>query len=146
MKNDEAGFTLIEALIVLSILFITSFIAVFTVKPQFDMTVTEEFISDLEADLFYAQAYAISHQREVTINILNTQFYYYIRDRSDLPLIVERNYSKNIQIQAGSLPLYFKFLPDGNVNKFGSLYISCHSKVYRLTVLLGKGRFYIVKQ
>lgn len=146
MKKRESGFTLIETLMVLSIFLITSFITFFMVKPQYDMAITEEFLSEFQADLYYAQTYAISHQREITINIVNSQFYYYIRDRPDLPIIIKRSYSKNIQVIPGSLPLYFKFLPDGNVNKFGSFYIISGNKHYQLTILLGKGRFYIVKK
>jgi competence protein ComGD len=146
MKTNEKGFTLIESLIVLSIFLILSLITIFSVKPQYEMTISEEFLTQLQADLFYAQQYAISHQKEVTIIILSDQHYYYIRERFDLPLVVERHFSQNIIVTPGSLPLSFKFLPDGNSSKFGSIYIQCGIKHFRMTFLLGMGRFYVIEE
>jgi len=54
-----------------------------------------------------------------------------------------RNYSKNINLATSTLPLYFKFLNDGNVNQFGTLLIQTTNKTYQMTVLIGKGRFYV---
>ena len=105
MQTKENGFTLIESLIVLSIFLILSLITIFFVKPQYEMTESKEFLTQLQADLFYAQQYAISHQKEVTINIMSDQHYYYIRDRYDLPLVAERHFSQNVIVTPGSLPL-----------------------------------------
>jgi len=63
-----------------------------------------------------------------------------------LPPFIERNYSTNINLREGTIPLYFKFLSDGNVNKFGSFFIYTKKKSYRLTVFIGKGRFYVTEQ
>ena len=146
MKKNEQGFTLIESLLVLSIFLIISLITVFSVKPQYEMTTSETFLTHLQADLFYAQQYAISHQTEVTINFMADQHFYYIQETYKLPYFVERHYSENIQVSPGSLPLYFKFLPDGHASKFGSIYIKCGSKRFRVTVMLGMGRFYAVEE
>jgi competence protein ComGD len=146
MLTKEKGFTLIESLLVLSILFIISLITVFSVKPQYEMTISKEFLTQLQSDFFYAQQYAISHQKEVTINFISDQHYYFIRDRYDLPLVAERHYSQKVLVTPGSLPLYFKFLPGGNPNKFGSINIQCGKKHFRLTILLGMGRFYVIEE
>ncbi|MDQ0197316.1 competence type IV pilus minor pilin ComGD [Neobacillus ginsengisoli] len=146
MKNKQDGFTLIESLLVLSVFLIISSITAFTLKPQYSTIDDEAFLSQLQADLLYAQQYAISHQHEVTVIFFSDQYKYNIYMRSDLPNIIERNYSTNMTVYGGSLPLYFKFLPDGNVNKFGSFYIKSSKKNYRLTVLIGKGRFYVVEE
>ncbi|WML45292.1 competence type IV pilus minor pilin ComGD [Neobacillus sp. PS3-40] len=146
MKTSQQGFTLIESLLVLSIFLIISSVTIFSVKPQYERTNSEAFLTQLQADLFYAQQYAISHQKEISINFIPDQHYYYIRDRYDLPLVVERHYSQTVFVSPGSLPLYFKFLPDGNASKFGSIYIKCGSKHFRLTVLLGMGRFYVIEE
>lgn len=146
MPTNEKGFTLIESLLVLSILFIISLITVFSVKPQYEMTISKEFLTQLQADLLYAQQYAISHQREVTINFMPDQHYYYIRDRYDLPIVVERHYSQKVLVTPGSLPLYFKFLANGNASKIGSIYIQCGKKHFRMTILLGMGRFYVIEE
>jgi competence protein ComGD len=146
MKNMQEGFTLIESLLVLSVFIIISSITAFTLKPQYSTIDDEAFLSQLQTDLLYAQQYAISHQHEVTVIFMSDQNKYNIYMRSDLPNIIERNYSTNMTVYGGSLPLFFKFLPDGNVNKFGSFYIKSNKKNYRFTVLIGKGRFYVIEE
>lgn len=143
MKNNQNGFTLIESLLVLSIFMIISSITVFSLKPQHSVLEDEAFLTQLKADLYYSQQYAISHQHEVSVVILPTQYKYYMLLRTDLPPILMRKYSRNIYLAEGSIPLYFKFLNDGNVNQFGTFLIQTKNKTYQMTVLIGKGRFYV---
>ncbi|ETI67332.1 hypothetical protein BAVI_17887 [Neobacillus vireti LMG 21834] len=125
---------------------IISSVTVFSLKPQQPMIEEEAFITQLKADLYYAQNYAISHQHEVSVVFMPSQFKYYMYLRTDIPPFIVRNYSTNIYVKEGSLTFYFKFLIDGNVNKFGTLLIQTKRKDYRLTVLIGKGRFYVAEQ
>jgi competence protein ComGD len=143
MNNDQKGFTLIESLVVLSIFMIISSITVFSLKPQHSLIEDKGFLTQLKSDLYFAQQYAISHQHEVSVVIIPEKYSYYLLLSTDLPPILMRNYSKNIYFTVGSLPLYFKFLSDGNVNQFGTLFIQTQNKRYLLTVLIGKGRFYV---
>lgn len=146
MKSRQKGFTLIESLVVLSIFMIISSVTVFSLKPQQPIIEEEAFITQLKADLYYAQNFAISHQHEVSVVFMPGKYKYEMYLRTEIPPFIVRNYSKNIYVNEGSLPLYFKFLNDGNVNKFGTLYIQTNRKDYRLTVLIGKGRFYVAEQ
>jgi competence protein ComGD len=146
MKNKQAGFTLIESLLVLSIFMIISSVTAFSLKPQYFMIDDSVFLTQLQADLLYAQQYAIAHQSEIFVRFTEDQFEYSIYYRYDLPHVVERSYSTNIKVYGGSLPLTFKFLPDGNVSKFGSFYIKTSDKSYRVTFLIGKGRFYVTQE
>jgi competence protein ComGD len=147
MKKSEKGFTLVESLLVLSIFLIISSITAFSVKPQFESTLCDSFFTQFRADILNAQQYAISHQKEIIVNIVSGEHYYYVRDRYDLPLVINRDYSGKILISTtSSLPLYFKFLPDGNPSKFGSLQIQCGKKKFRMTFLLGMGRFYVIEE
>jgi competence protein ComGD len=146
MKKSESGFTLVESLIVLTAFLVLTSVSLLLFKPHLDWADSESFFTELQADLYYGQQYAISHQREVTVNFMPDKNYYYIHDRVDAKLIVERYYSEGIKLTPGSLTYYFKFLPDGNVNKFGSLYVDIGKKQYRMTVLIGKGRFYVTEE
>lgn len=146
MKTTEKGFTLIESLLVLSIFLLISLVTAFSIKPQYELKQSEMFLTQLKSDLLFGQQYAISHQKEVTVVISEKQHYYYLRSGFNLTPIVMRNYAENITISPGSLPLTFNFSPSGTINKFGSLYIQCWSKHYRLTFLIGKGRFYVVEE
>lgn len=145
MIQNERGYTLIESLLVLSVFMILTTVTAFSLKPQSVMMNEQLFLSQLKSDLLYSQQYAISHQCAVYVLFKEDNYHYTIYIRYDLPALIERDYPKNIKVYSGSLPLYFNFLPDGNSNKSGSLYIQTVSKLYRLTFLIGKGRFYVVE-
>lgn len=146
MTTGKEGFTLVETLFVLSIFLIISSITAFSIKPQYDENVCRQFLTTFQADFLYGQQYAISHQQEVTVVISSDHFYYYLRTAYNQPPFVMRNYSNSIVITSKTLPLSFKFTPSGNVSSFGSLAIKCGSRNYTMTVLIGKGRFYVVKE
>jgi len=146
MSQNQKGFTLIESLIVLSVFMIISSITVFYLKPQHSVIEDEVFFTQLQADLLYAQQYAISHQHEVSVIFVQNEYRYYMVLQYGLPPFIERNYSTNFNLREGTIPLYFKFLSDGNVNKFGSFFIYTKKKNYRLTFLIGRGRFYVTEQ
>lgn len=139
------GFTLSESLLVFSVFLIISSITAFTLKPQYYSLDDQTFLKQLQADLLFAQSYAISRQQEVSILFLPDKYSYTIYTRAGIPPLIERNYSSNLTVYEGSLPLYFKFLTDGNVSKFGSFYIKSPKTTYRFTVLIGKGRFYVLE-
>ena len=146
MCSNEKGFTLIEMLLVFTGFLIISSVTLMLVKPHYSLLDKQLFFTQLRADLYLAQQFAISHQRGITVFIIPEQHYYYIRDRVTDPIIVERTYSEDIRVMEGSMPLYFQFLPDGNVSRFGSFLVRMGSKTYRVTLLIGKGRFYVSEE
>lgn len=146
MRGPEQGFTFIEAILVLAIFLIISSITAFSIKPQFESKESEQFLTEFQTDFLYGQQYAISHQTEVNFFIIPGQHFYYMRAGSSPTPIVKRYYSKRINVSQGSLPLPLKFTPSGFVNKFGTILIQCGRRHYRITVLIGKGRFYVVEE
>jgi competence protein ComGD len=46
----------------------------------------------------------------------------------------------------GTQPLFFQYNLSGNINKFGSFYVEINNQFYRFTILIGSGRFYVVKE
>lgn len=146
LHNKNGGFTLVESLIVFSVFMLLATVTAFMVRPQYQYAEKQSFLTQLKADLLYGQQYAISHQHEVTVNFIPEQHYYCIRDNYLRPFIVERTYPDNITLSPGSMPLYFKYLPDGNVSKFGNFYITINGKEYHFTILIGKGRFYVPEE
>jgi competence protein ComGD len=146
MLRNKNGFTLIEMLVVLSGFLILSSVTLILLKPHFNILDKQQFFTQLKSDLFFAQQYAISHQREVTVTIISEQHFYYIRDRVTGPIIVNRDYSEKIKVMEASIPLNFQFLPDGNVSRFGSFLVRMEDKTYRVTLLIGKGRFYVTEE
>lgn len=146
MIHNQRGFTLVESLVVLSIFMILSLATAISLKPQQMVIEDATFLTQLKADLYFAQNYAISHQHEVSIVFIPSEYKYYMFLRNGLPPILERTYSTNIYLTEGTMQLYFKFLADGNINKFGSFVIHTPKNDYLMTVLIGKGRFYVTEK
>ncbi len=146
MKWNQKGFTLTEMLLVFSIFLVISSITLIVVKPQSSMLEKNLFFSQFKSDIFWAQQYAISHQTQITVNIMSGGNYYYFREKVNGPIILERQYSEGVKITEGSLPLYFQFSESGNINRFGSFFIRIGTSTYRITFQIGKGRFYVTKE
>lgn len=146
MMRSEKGFSMAEALIALTGFLIISSVCLASAKPLYETAKKEAFFNVLKADLYYSQLYAISHQREVTVNIVQDEKYYYSHERFDRPLVTERPYSEDINITKGSMPLSFKFLVDGNVNLFGTIFIVIDKQKYKMTIQIGRGRFYVAAE
>lgn len=146
MWRNENGFTLTETLVVFSIFLLVSSITLIMLRPQTNILEKNLFFSQFKSDLLFAQQYAISHQTMITVNIMSERNYYYFRENLTGPIILQRQYSKDIDISEGSLSLYFQYLPDGNISKFGSFYIRIGGGLYRMTFQIGKGRFYVTKE
>jgi competence protein ComGD len=146
MKWNEKGFTLTEILLVFSIFLLLSAITLINLNPQYTSIEKNMFFSGFKSDLFYAQQYAISHQTTITVNIMSERNYYYFRENINGPIIREHYFSDEVKITEGSMPLYFQFLPDGNISRFGSFFIRIGAKTYRMTFQIGKGRFYVTEE
>ncbi|WP_102274582.1 competence type IV pilus minor pilin ComGD [Cytobacillus massiliigabonensis] len=146
MINSEDGFTLLESLFVLSVFLIIASISAFVFKSQFVSLEKQQFISQLRADLLYGQQYAMSHQVLVTVNILPEENSYYLREGYNKGFLIKREIPEVVTIKEGSMKLFFQFKPDGNINRFGSFLIKVDKVWYRMTFLIGKGRFYVAKE
>lgn len=144
MLHNQRGYTLIESLIVLTVFLIISSITVFSISPQFHSANDKAFISQLKADLYYGQQYAIANQMEVKVIFYEHEHMYVLTAGSNR--IVERIHSPKIRVSQVTVQLYFKFNPNGNIDRFGSLFIRTEQNLYRLTLLIGKGRFYVMEE
>ena len=81
----------------------------------------------------------------ITINAKRRDKYNF-SERTAIQPFFERKYSKKYYITEGSLLLMIKFMPNGNLNGFGTIFIRTKTKTYRLTFLIGRGRFYVTEQ
>lgn len=134
-------------LIVLAALSMLSLSTAILFTPHDDLLEKNHFLSQLKSDLLYAQVFAISHQQTVTVHIMPEKHTYYIRGTVyDDEYLLSRKYSESVEVRKGSLELFFQYLPNGNIDDFGSLYITIGGRTYRLMILIGKGRFYVTEE
>lgn len=146
MKLNEKGFTLTETLLVFSVFLLISSFPLFFLNPHAAWPEKQLFFSQFKSDLFFAQQYAISHQTVVRVNIMSEKNYYYFRENFNGAIIIEKQYSKEVKVTPGTMPLYFDITANGNLNQFGALFIRIDGATYRMVFLIGRGRFYVVKE
>ncbi|MBQ6448056.1 MAG: type II secretion system protein [Bacillus sp. (in: Bacteria)] len=144
MIANQKGFTLIEMLVAISLLVIISSLSIFLVTSQQTSLNENHFITQLEGDLYYAQAFAIENQLPVQVRIFPSLHHYYIRADVNTGNIVERYYDNDISFSNNTM-LSFNINSNGNFSKFGTLEFRIGKQDYKLTIQIGKGRFYATK-
>lgn len=142
--KSEKGFTLAEALIVLAVVFLVISLSFILLKRHDQYVARHLFFSQLQADFIYAQHYALTNQTPVFVNLVGINHTYYFTKKNGEHLIA-REFDRNISLSEGTQKLYFYINSSGHLNSFGSIYISIGDERYRLTFLIGRGRFYVVK-
>lgn len=144
MLHNEKGFTLLEAIFVLGIFLLIVSLSTLFLRPHSIQLEKQLFFSQLKADLLYAQQYALTNQKVVSVNFVNPEKFYYIRKQSG-ELLLRREYSNEIKVLEGSQKLFFRYHSNGNISSFGSIYFYIDGERYQMTFQLGRGRFYVMK-
>lgn len=148
MKNQN-GFTLIEILFIFSIFLVIASVSTVLLRPQYLQVEREHFVTNLSADLLYSQQYAISQQKHLVVFILPKENRYFVKEKLSSKFIVERTIPKGIKVERGTLgalTIDFEFEPDGGVNRFGTIYFTVGKQRYKITLQIGMGRLYVVKE
>ena len=146
MTLNSKGFTLIETLIVFSVFCLMSSASFLLVGPAREVLAKQMFFSQLQSDLLFAQQYALSRQEHVNVIFAAEMNAYFIRTRSSRSMLIERRYSDDIGISEGSMKLSFEYGADGNINKFGSLFVRAAGERYKLTFHIGRGRLTVARE
>ncbi|MBP2240865.1 competence protein ComGD [Cytobacillus eiseniae] len=144
--KSKNGFTLLETLFVLTVFLVITSVSAILLKSPFSSLEKQQFVTQLKADLLFAQQHAMSQQATVSVHILPEENYYYLRGSYDSGYLLVREIPKTVTIKEGTMKLFFYFKPDGNINRFGTFNIVIDNQWYRMTFLLGKGRFYVSKE
>lgn len=141
--NAQQGFTFIESLLVLSVVSVILSFTILKIAAIEEKHVTKNFFSELTNDLLFAQQYAMSTKRSVTITFSPSNHYYRITQGSGNELL-RRNYHEDILIDPRTMGTLLVFQSHGSIQKAGTMGISYKNlENYRLVFQLGKGRFYV---
>ncbi|RFB10562.1 prepilin-type N-terminal cleavage/methylation domain-containing protein [Bacillus sp. HNG] len=142
--NDK-GFTLIEALIVLSIVIIISSISLLQLRPLHESKKMDQFLEQLQNDIFLSQQYAISNSDPTTLYFSSSGSYYRLTRGNSQEVLLLRKIDPAIRIQFTTLGQYLVFTSNGNIQRAGEIRFRYKDRIYVVTFLLGKGRFYVSK-
>lgn len=138
--NNEAGFTLLEAIFVLFVVSLIGLIAI-GLFPKYEEKKVDTFLEQLRQDIVLMQQSAISHSNSHQLHFYPMDHQYVITNGIETILI--RNYDHDIVIDLNTLPSSLTFGPDGNIGRGGTMYVSYKTKKYKIVFQLGAGRFYI---
>ncbi|MBB5173106.1 competence type IV pilus minor pilin ComGD [Texcoconibacillus texcoconensis] len=142
--NNNLGYTFLEMLVVLSLLSAMVLVTNVTFHQAAYKKETEHFFEQLETDIRYAQMRAMIGGFRTDILFEPDQNSYRIRQRTTV--IKRAELPDHLQMVRGTFynePM--SFLANGGVARIGRLVFADEEHEYTLTVLLGKGRFYIEK-
>ncbi|MGM0874244.1 MAG: competence type IV pilus minor pilin ComGD [Bacillota bacterium] len=139
------GFTLLESMIVLSIVSIMSLVLITNIVPIYHKKVIETFLNQFEKDVLHAQQYAIVNEKLVYVLFLADQNQYMIEaNEPEGPLLI-RNYHSQVNLEEATLTNRVTFNSNGSIQKSGTMFISYKNSTYKVVFYLGKGRFNIEK-
>ncbi len=144
MKTNQAGFSLLELLIVLAAVQLIWFISLYSANNQTDKQEFELWYQQFELDLLYLQKLSMS-----TSNNYSLQFYpehnkYEIREGTLASPIKRRELPSGWKLQTYTLnPVTFTHA--GQLRKPGSLKLETNESTYFIYFPFGKGRCYYNK-
>ncbi|GIN55769.1 competence protein ComGD [Lederbergia ruris] len=140
--RSSKGFTLLEMLIVLSVVSIILLFSIFTYQSFSDMIQKKLFITQLEADLYYAHAYAVNRREKVQVQFSPIKKEYKVTDLHSSETLLQRSFPSTIYIQESNIAS-FVINADGNVSNFGTIIFRQNQHAIKLKFYIGKGRFII---
>ncbi|MEH7384953.1 competence type IV pilus minor pilin ComGD [Bacillus sp. JJ1521] len=145
-KVDEKGFTLIEALVVLSIVIIITSISLLQLRPLHESKKMDQFLEQLQNDIFFSQQYAISHSEPTRLFFSTSGSYYRLSRGNSHEVIFNREIDPAIRIHITTLGTNLAFTGSGNIQRAGEIRFQYKESIYTVMFLLGKGRFYVSKR
>lgn len=143
--RSNSGFTLLESLIVMSVVAIVLLFGIFTLNPLMEWVQKRMFISQLQSDLYHAQSHAINRKERVSI-IFSRNDNRYSATGEASGILISRDLKHPVKITGGSLnQLRLHITPEGTINNFGSVNFDLNKQVIVLNFHIGRGRF-VVKE
>lgn len=142
IRNNK-GFTLIEMLLVMSVIMVISTLSFYSFQSYCDKKKLDYFMEQLEEDILFAQMTAMTSQRVVYVNFGNE--YYTVKDQNIFAKeLLKRYYGEGIIVTflTSSMNKQVVFYPNGNIKKIGKVQVKCKKYKYTIVFQLGRGRFY----
>ncbi|MBD1378835.1 competence type IV pilus minor pilin ComGD [Metabacillus arenae] len=146
MLHNQKGFTLIESIVVLSIVSILSAIGWAAFQPMYEKKAVEHFFEQMEEDILYAQHYSLVHKVPTVLSFSNHAYQAVSYGKAGAKTIIERSIKNGFTFQKSTMDPEIRFTDRGTVSKSGTFLVSYQGKTYSIIVYLGSGRFNVKEQ
>jgi competence protein ComGD len=145
--HKEGGFTLLEMMIVLTVFTVCFGAALVPLQAIAEDVSDRQFFNQIERDLFAAQAYAISKNKNVIVNFFEggSSYYHIYTYEHPRKTVIKREIPERFLFESGGLNT-ITFLRTGMTNRFGTFYFKTNNKSTRLVFSIGRGRFYFSEE
>ena len=142
--NNSNGFTLIEMLLVLFIVLLTSSIVFKITLTMTEKRVVNQFFQQVMLDIQEIQSLAIAINEPFNVQFYTNNHYkgYSIFSGE---IIFERDFPKNITLEVTSNLKYFMVHPNGDVSNFGTIRFNTNFGQKNLIIYIKEGRMRIVE-
>jgi competence protein ComGD len=137
--TNQKGFTLIEVLLVLSMVLVISSTVLFVSSSFIDKKAFQLFINQFKLDIYHLQSLSI-HNGTYTELVFGDNGTSYTAKKSFYEPVVKRHFPKGIKLSKSSSLTDIAFHPNGTIEKFGTLVFDTPDGVIQLRVYIGKGR------
>jgi competence protein ComGD len=142
VAKNQRGYTILEMLLVLSISITLLLFTSFSIFPFQKSLTKKNFISLLKADLYYLQSYAINKKEKVVLQFYPYGGRYSGREIGGENLLLRTLPDGISQIPHSSISS-ITFYPNGNTDRFGTIYYMAGEEQIKVSFQIGQGRFYV---
>ncbi|MFC6039895.1 prepilin-type N-terminal cleavage/methylation domain-containing protein [Paenisporosarcina macmurdoensis] len=140
MGLNNKGYSLIELLLVLTIVMIISSSAIYFNNRYVEKQTFELFYNQLKLDVRHVQMLAITEERYMKLVFFETGGSRYIGRKSVFDAIFERPLPPGYHWSSSSTLKEIAFQPNGTVEKFGTFIFITPDGLKTVRVFIGKGR------
>ncbi|MBS4199657.1 prepilin-type N-terminal cleavage/methylation domain-containing protein [Bacillus sp. FJAT-49732] len=145
LTKEQNGFTLLEILIVLSVLTIILSISFFSLKSFWATMQKNMFLNQVQSDIYFAHSYAINREDTILFRFSRISHQYEAVSRDTNKVLINKKLPAAIRIEETNLPSFY-ITPDGNVSNFGTMMLNVNGKTVKITFYIGRGRFLVEEQ
>jgi len=143
--DNEAGFTLIEMLIVLSIVSLILSIMFIDYSSRSDEQSFDTWYQQFELDLLYSQKYTMVTRQVLRLSINRDSNSYSLRNDGSSPALITRKIPEDWDVRVTSVRNPISFTRYGQIVGPGSISVRTKNARYSITFPFGKSRSYYVK-
>lgn len=145
MYHNKAGFTMIEAIVSLSVIVTILSVSLSYTFKTYDAYQYKQFIKQFEQDLFYLQQLAMTQNDTYYLHFERAESRYHIRIAGMGKKVIERTYPTDWEIEPNTMILPIEFSGKGNFKKPGQIKVHTKYQQFTITCPFGKGRCYDTK-
>ena len=143
--DNEAGFTLIEMLIVLSIVSLILSIMFIDYSSRSDEQSFDTWYQQFELDLLYSQKYTMVTRQVLRLSINRDSNSYSLRNDGSSPALITRKIPEDWDVRVTTVRNPISFTRYGQIVGPGKISVRTRNASYSITFPFGKSRSYYVK-